>query len=58
MQTNESQTSCQHDGCECTIEPDKEFCSSYCRDASRNGGAVGEEMQDACGCGHPECDQA
>ncbi|MBS0431083.1 MAG: hypothetical protein JSS21_01555 [Proteobacteria bacterium] len=48
---------CQHAECQCSIEPGEEFCSEYCRSASRNAGSVGEEMEDACGCGHPECDE-
>lgn len=57
MQIDHPQNNCQHTGCQCTVEQGAEYCSEHCRRATENAGAVGEEMQDACACGHPECDQ-
>lgn len=45
---------CAHDGCKCTVQPDVQYCSDHCAQASRsNSGSGGQH--DQCGCAHAAC---
>jgi hypothetical protein len=48
-------TGCAHDICRCTLmgaQLGASYCSTYCENADTDG-IEGE----ACGCGHPPCDE-
>jgi hypothetical protein len=40
---------CAHEPCRCLVPHGQEYCDESCRDAGR------EEVEIACGCGHPRC---
>ena len=45
---------CGHDGCNCLVEQDGDFCSDHCREHSGDA----DHGTHACECGHPECQAA
>ena len=47
---------CSHEGCVCTVEPGKSYCSKYCEEAG--SGARKAHAGHACECGHDACDRA
>jgi len=47
-------TGCSHDICRCTLMGavlGSSYCSDYCQNADEGGMEA-----EACGCGHPQCD--
>jgi len=42
---------CQHPSCQCVIASDQKYCSQLCKDAGS------DEVEIACDCGHPACEQ-
>lgn len=52
---------CAHPGCECTVAPGQQYCSTYCQQQSGSrqqqaqGGKGGAEGAHGCGCGHAAC---
>jgi hypothetical protein len=44
---------CAHSGCTCTVGSGEQYCSDYCAESANVKQAAAE---DACRCGHPECD--
>jgi hypothetical protein len=42
---------CEHRSCQCMIASDQKYCGQLCRDAGS------EEVEIACDCGHPACEQ-
>ncbi|HLA95096.1 MAG TPA: hypothetical protein VK612_05190 [Pyrinomonadaceae bacterium] len=42
---------CKHDGCNCSVTGDAEFCSDHCKEISEQ-----EIIEIACDCGHSGCD--
>ena len=50
---------CAHAGCTCTVESGGRYCSDYCLvQAERTDAAHAEAEDDACRCGHCECEDA
>lgn len=47
---------CNHDLCVClvagSVATGEAYCSDYCRNATEDG-----RESEACGCGHPPCDE-
>lgn len=41
---------CGHEGCNCMVSGDEEFCSPHCEDADDQ-----DITEIACDCGHPGC---
>ncbi|MES1982660.1 MAG: hypothetical protein V4443_09295 [Pseudomonadota bacterium] len=54
---SDTQQLCAHPACACIVEAGHEYCSEYCNNAADQSGTMEEEMENACGCGHPQCDQ-
>lgn len=46
---NETGKKCAHEICVCIPTDGKKYCSQFCEDAGS------EEVEIACGCGHPAC---
>jgi hypothetical protein len=56
--SNEHQSKCAHEGCNCMIAPSQHFCSDYCAkssDAAISGTLPGPRTKGPCKCGHPDC---
>jgi len=45
---SEQMNKCAHPACNCVIEGDAEYCSSFCRNAR-------ESTETNCKCGHADC---
>jgi len=41
---------CAHELCECMVQPEQEYCSTYCSTADDV-----EETEIQCDCGHDSC---
>lgn len=41
---------CAHEPCQCTVLEGEKYCSTFCKDSGS------EEVEIACGCGHPACE--
>jgi hypothetical protein len=44
---------CAHPHCNCTVPEGDQYCSDYCMESARTGGAKDES---GCNCGHLECE--
>jgi hypothetical protein len=46
---------CKHEGCHCQVPAGRRdgFCSDHCRDHSAD--AQQRDRDEACACGHPDC---
>jgi hypothetical protein len=53
----DTQQMCGHAACVCPVTAGQEYCSEYCSNVADQSGAMEEEMEGACGCAHPQCDQ-
>lgn len=48
------ETTCQRQGCRCTVPDGRPYCSEYCRATAKNAADQGEGHS-TCTCGHPAC---
>ncbi|HTP87459.1 MAG TPA: hypothetical protein VMH81_27780 [Bryobacteraceae bacterium] len=44
----EKDRKCAHPACDCEVDENNKYCSTYCKDA-------GDVTEIACNCGHAEC---
>lgn len=49
---------CRRPDCACEVGAGQQYCSEHCRTAAEHVGTMEDEMESACACGHPECDQS
>ena len=50
-------TPCEYELCNCTVTAPEGGATPYCSDICRERDNGDEEMEVACECGHPPCDE-
>lgn len=53
MTTDQPLRTCAHEGCSCTVPPQRTYCSADCANAAAEHTLQTGESR--CTCGHPQC---